>query len=474
MELSDYGKALRAHWIAIVLVTVACALLAYLFTTTQPRVYTSNASAIITTGVSEDINQALIGDNYAKSRVQSYVDIGSSRTVAEYVIEDLGLDASPESLVGQVSVTNPEDTAVLLVTANAGTPEDAQALAQSWVDGMAVAVSLLENDVSDPADVPDADGSIVRLQSLDSATLPGAPSSPNVRFTVALGLLVGLILGITYALVRASLDRRLRTPASIAKEFTLPVIGTIPHDASIAKRGVASATPDFATDESIRELRTNLQFMDVDNPPRILTVTSPLPGDGKSTATIKLAQAIAESGQKVIVVDGDLRRSKIVEYLDLVQGAGLTDVLVGRAQVEDVLQPYGATGNLWVLGSGSTPPNPSELLGSSTMRETLRKLDASAMVLIDAPPLIPVTDAAILTARTDGALVVVRAGRTTIDILDRALASIDKVRGRALGVILTGMARSGPDSKYYGYSYEYDAPTAKRDTSSRSRKAQRP
>ncbi|GIG53768.1 polysaccharide biosynthesis tyrosine autokinase [Demequina activiva] len=455
MELQDYAKVLRAHWIAIVAFTLAGAVLAFAWTLTQPRVYTANSSAIITTGVSQDLGQALVGDNYAKSRVKSYEDIATSRRVAEFAAEDLGLEASPQSLVSRVSVTNPLDTAVLRISADASTPEEAKDLAESWIEGMVVAVQLLENNADSVEQLPDEATSVVELQTLDSAVLPGAPSSPNVRLAVALGLMVGLALGVAYALVRGAVDRRLRTPADIEKEFDLPVLGALPFDKQISDTGAAARSTDFATTESVRELRTNLQFMDVDNPPRIIVVTSSLPGDGKSTVTIKLAEAIAESGQPVVLVDADLRRPRIAEYLGLVPGAGLTDVLVGRATLDEVLQEYGPTGRFHVLGAGTVPPNPSELLGSSTMRETLDALDSSALVLIDTPPLIPVTDAAILTARTDGALIVVRSGKTTIDLLDRALVSLDKVKGRALGVIVDGMARKGPDSHYYGYAYEY-------------------
>jgi capsular exopolysaccharide synthesis family protein len=345
---------------------------------------------------------------------------------------------------------------VLRISADAATPQEAKDLAEAWIQGMVVAVQLLENNAATVEELPADVTSVVELQTLDSAVLPGAPSSPNVRLAVALGILVGLALGVAYALVRGAVDRRLRTPAAIEKEFDLPVLGALPFDKQIAERGAAARSTDFATAESVRELRTNLQFMDVDNPPRIIVVTSSLPGDGKSTVTIKLAEAIAESGQPVVLVDADLRRPRIAEYLGLVPGAGLTDVLVGRASLDQVLQDYGPTGRFRVLGAGTVPPNPSELLGSSTMRETLEALDRNAIVLIDTPPLIPVTDAAILTARTDGALIVVRAGKTTIDLLDRALVSLDKVKGRALGVILDGMSRKGPDSHYYGYANDYD------------------
>jgi len=455
MELQDYAKVLRAHWIAIVAFTIAGALLAYGWTLTQTRVYTANSSAIITTGVSEDLGQALVGDNYAKSRVKSYVDIAESRRVAEYAIETLGLSASPQALVGRVSVTNPLDTAVLRISADASTPQEAKDLAEAWIQGMVQAVQLLENNADTVEELPASVTSVVELRTLDSAVLPSSPSSPNVRLSVALGLLVGGALGVAYALIRGAVDRRLRTPAAIEAEFDLPVLGTIPFDKQIEDKGAASRSTDFATLESLRELRTNLQFMDVDHPPRLIVVTSSLPGDGKSTVAIKLAEAIAESGQPVVLVDADLRRPRIAEYLGLVPGAGLTDVLVGRATLEDVLQPYGPTGNFSVLGAGSVPPNPSELLGSATMRKVLEDIDNDAIVLIDTPPLIPVTDAAILTARTDGALVVVRAGKTTIDQLDRALLNLDRVKGRALGVILDGASRKGPDSQYYDYSYEY-------------------
>lgn len=454
MELQDYMRVFRAHWIAIVAATVLGALLAFGWTLLQPKVYTANGSAMITTGTSTSLGDALVGDNYAKSRVKSYLDIAKSRQVAQKAMEQLNISVPPDAVIARVAVSNPLDTAVLRVAASGNSPEEARALAEAWIAGMTEVVSELENTNATGGQV-----SIVRLQTLDSAALPSSPSSPNTRLAVGLGLLVGLAVGVAYALVRAAVDRRLRTSEAIEAEFDVAVLGTIPFDDDIAKRGVASAKRDFHTTEAVRQLRTNLQFMDVDNPPRIIVITSALPGDGKSTVSIKLAEAIAESGQKVILVDADLRRPSVADYLGLVPGVGLTDVLVGRAQLADVLQAYGATGRFAVLGAGPVPPNPSELLGSVAMRNLLQSLDPGAIVLVDTPPLIPVTDAAILTARTDGALVVVRAGKTTIDVLDKALQNVDRVKGRALGVILDGVSRKR-DGRYYGSEYTYDS-TAK-------------
>ncbi|WP_062318487.1 polysaccharide biosynthesis tyrosine autokinase [Demequina maris] len=451
MELQDYARVFRAHWVAIVLITALGGAAAFGWTLTQSKVYTATGSAIITTGASEDLGSALVGDNYAKSRVKSYLDIAKSRKVAEYAIEDLGLDSSPDALVSRVTVSNPLDTAVLRVAANGSSPEEARDLVEAWIAGMTKAVTDIENSGSGDGETQ----SVVGLQTLDSAVLPGAPSSPNVKLAVALGLLVGLALGVGYALIKATLDRRLRKPEDVEREFDIPVLGALPFDDAIARSGVALGTSDFAMTEAIRQVRTNLQFMDVDNPPRVIVVTSSLPGDGKSTSIIKLADAIAESGRDVVLIDADLRRPSVAKNLGLVEGAGLTDVLVGRARAQDVLQAYGTTDHFYVMAAGAIPPNPSELLASDAMHKLLYSFPKSAIVLIDTPPLIPVTDAAVLTARTDGALVVARSGKTTIDVLDRALQNLDRVNGRALGIIVDAMPRKGVHKDAYAYAYDY-------------------
>ncbi|WP_082104326.1 polysaccharide biosynthesis tyrosine autokinase [Demequina soli] len=466
MNLSEYTQVVRAHWAAIVLITALGAAAAFAYTLTQPSVYTATGSAIITTGPSEDLGSALVGDNYAKSRVKSYLDIAKSRKVAEYAIEGLGIDASPDALVASVTVSNPLDTAVLRVSANGSSPDEARDLVEAWIAGMTTAVADIENEGSTDLSTP----SVVGLQTLDSAVLPGAPSSPNVKLDVALGLLVGLALGIGYALIKSTLDRRLRKPEDVEREFDLPVLGALPFDPAIAKSGVAMAKSDFAMTEAIRQVRTNLQFMDVDNPPRVIVVTSSLPGDGKSTTAIKLADAVAESGRDVVLIDADLRRPSVAKNLGLIEGAGLTDVLVGRARAQDVLQPYGDTDHFYVLAAGAIPPNPSELLASDAMHKLLYSFPKDALVLIDTPPLVPVTDAAVLTARTDGALVVAASGRTTIDVLDRALQNLDRVNGRALGIIIDGMPRKGAYKDAYAYEYEYSS-DAGREVRSEARRA---
>jgi capsular exopolysaccharide synthesis family protein len=224
--------------------------------------------------------------------------------------------------------------------------------------------------------------------------------------------------------------------------------------------------------EAFLKLRTNLQFMDIDNPPRVIVVTSPLPGDGKSTIAANLAAALSMSDRRVVLIDGDLRRPVVAESFGLVEGAGLTDVLIGRVDYADVAQRVESLPNLTVLAAGGTPPNPSELLGSKAMRRLLDWLaDTGHIVIIDAPPLLPVTDGAVLTAAADGALVVVTAGRTLDTQLGAALASLHAVQGHTLGVVLNRVEPKSTDSGYYGGYYGTAKPTKGQ---TQSRPARRP
>jgi len=200
--------------------------------------------------------------------------------------------------------------------------------------------------------------------------------------------------------------------------------------------------------------------MDVDHPPKTIVVTSPLPGDGKSTVACNLALTMAAAGTTVVLVDGDLRRSMVATTMGLPGGAGLSDVLAGRATLVEVLQRTPKSNNLLVLAAGSVPPNPSEVLGSERMHVLLADLTKHATVIIDAPPLLPVTDGAVLTHQADGALVVVTLGKTTHDLLDKALDTLQKARGRALGIVLNKAPLRGADASPYSYAYRREYASA--------------
>ncbi|WP_062530165.1 polysaccharide biosynthesis tyrosine autokinase [Demequina rhizosphaerae] len=450
MTLQEYMRIFRAHWLLIAVTTVLGGALALAWTATQDKVYTAMSSAVITADSSSSDGSTIVG-NDAESNVKSYVDIAKSRSVAELAGEMVGSDDTAARLLERVTIANTTDTAVIRMYASAPTPEAARDLANAWLEATTEVVQSIEDSrAAASGGAPAAVG----LLPLDSATEPLEPTSPRVKLTVALGLIAGLVVGIVVAVVRASQDRRLRHPSDIEKLFEIPVVGALPYDQEIARHGVAGSPDDDAMKEAVRQLRTNLQFVDVDNPPRVIVVTSALPGDGKSTTVIKLAEAIAEGGRDVVLVDADLRRPVLARSLGLVDAVGLTDVLVGRVSIEDALQPYGPTEHLQILSSGSIPPNPSELLASDAMHTLMYSFHEDTIVLVDSPPLLPVTDAAVLTARMDGALVVARAGRTTIEELEQAIQDLEKVKGRAIGAILDAVPLRGAYRSYRGgYAY---------------------
>ncbi|MFT4262360.1 MAG: polysaccharide biosynthesis tyrosine autokinase [Nocardioides sp.] len=463
MELADYLRVIRNHPWGVIAIALATTAVALAWSFSQPKVYAADATGFVSIDSGAGGNAALasVGDTLAKSRATSYVDVATSRPVAEDVIEALGLDTTPSALIGNISVSQPTDTVLIKITAKENSPEEAQALADAWVQALSTEVAKLENPKADEtAQVPS-------VKVFASAALPTSPVSPNPERDGALGLVVGLLLGFGYALIRSQVDRRLRSAEDIEKKFQVSVIGAIPVEKNLetGSDGALSFRPHdgplggaystHRSDEAFRKLRTNLSYMDIDNPPRIILVTSSLPGDGKSTVSANLAVAIAASGQPVMLIDADLRRPIVARLMGLVEGAGLTDVLVGRAEIDDVLQEHADVPGLQVMAAGAIPPNPSELLASRTMRDLLRQLSERWLIIVDAPPLLPVTDAAILSTACDGTIVVAGFGKTLDTELAEALANVRSVNGKVLGVVFNRVPRRLAPSRYYGSSYGY-------------------
>ncbi|MGX1159822.1 capsular exopolysaccharide synthesis family protein [Arthrobacter sp. SLBN-100] len=484
MDLTEYLRLLRVYWKAIVAFTLLATLAACGWTILQPKIYSSDSSGIVVTPGSDNVSLSLAGDSLAKAKVKNYESVAKSRLVADRVIQALELNTTADTLLGAISVKVPLDTAEIRVTAESTDPATAQRVADAWVNGLAAQVEAIETVpageavVESGAATPGAGSSAnttataVRVLPLGKAVLPTSPTSPNVKLNLALGALVGSALGVAYAVIRRHLDRRIRKAAEIERLFGVPVIGTLPMDhrldgkSTVLDAGTGAQAHDAggAMGEALRELRTNLSFLDVDQPPRIIVVTSSVQSEGKSTVTANLAVTMAAAGQNVVVVDGDLRRPTLVDVFNLVPGAGVTTVLTGTAELADVLQPWGALPNLSVLGSGRVPPNPSELLGSRAMRNMLNALAEDAIVLIDAPPLLPVTDAAVLSRAADGAIVVIQTGRTTQEQLAQSLGNLEKVKGRVLGAVLNYVPTRGTDAySYYGTYTSAPAPAAEAD-----------
>jgi len=458
MELREYLRGLRRHWLAICLMTLVGLAAAFGWFVLQTPVYEATAIGLVQTrevAQEQEQNENLVImpqiDSFAQSKIPTYMQMATWRVVADGVIADLGLDESPSQAVSRITVENPDDTNMIRITATGGSPADAAALAEAWLGSLTTAIDETEGDGTEGS-------APVSIFVTQSANLPDSPIFPDLTTALIVGGVLGFGVGIAFALMRTASDRRIRSADGVESRTRLPVVGTIPLTSSGDSRlfdstAMAEKGARFAVTEALRSLRTNLQFMDVDNPPRAIVVTSPVPSDGKSTIACNLAATLAAGGKPVVLIDGDLRRSTVAKTMGLPGGAGLSDVLSGRAEIADVLQRTPRHDNLFILTAGSTPPNPSEVLGSERMRRLIDDLAKHATVIIDAPPLLPVTDGAVLTHQADGALVVVSMGKTTYDLLDKSLDTIAKAGGRALGVVLNKAPLKGVDSSAYSYEY---------------------
>ncbi|MDP3949122.1 polysaccharide biosynthesis tyrosine autokinase [Microbacterium sp.] len=460
MELRDYFVALRRHALAIVLLTLIGLGVSYGWAKLQTPVYEASASGFVKSrdvGTEADVVVAPgAEDAIAKAKVDTYLDMARWRTVAEHAAAELELTETPEQLVRRITVENPTRTAILRITAQGSSPESARDLASAWVRGLTATIDQFDGDGTEGS-------SPVTVILGESAVLPEAPAFPDIRTAVVIGGIIGFAAGIAFAFMRAYSDRRIRVADDVEQRLGVSVLGAIPTISGLDKHQRlltdldGSSKSSFAVSESLRVMRTNLQFMDVDHPPRRIVITSALPGEGKSTVAANLAAALAANGEHVVLVDGDLRRPTVARTMGLAHGAGLTDVLAGRADLADVLQRAPGMSGLLVLGAGTTPPNPSELLGSDRMKALLDQLADHATVIIDAPPLLPITDGAILTHQADGAILVIAAGSSTYDIVGKAMDAIEKVHGRVLGVVLNRVALSSSGTRY-GYGYQAQPP----------------
>ena len=305
------------------------------------------------------------------------------------------------------------------------------------------------------------------------ASIPANPVIPKPTRNISIGVALGVLLGIGLAFLRDRFDNTIKSRQILEQIAGVGLVGTIPFDKDCRNETAISFTSDHSPiAEGFRELRTNLQFLEVDNPPRVLVITSSLPNEGKTTTAINLALALAEAENNVVLVDGDMRRPKLDKHLDLVGSVGLSTVLSGRVSLSDVLQKTQFPG-LTVLTSGAVPPNPSELLGSLAAKKLMSEMRAQFdYVIVDSSPLLAVTDAAILAAASDGVLVIARFAGTKRDQLAHAIGNLRNVGAPILGAVFTMTPTRGNGS--YSYSYYGDADsspaTSSRDENSRSRR----
>lgn len=451
MTVRDGVGVIRERWILVLAILVTAIGGAVAVWLVRPAAYTATIGFYVSAQNTDNTQSAYQGGLLSQERVKSYVELIESARVAQEVIADIGRpNSTPEEVAKQITASSESDSVIINVAVTDPTARRAAAIANSIGRRFTALVDEFER--------PSRPGTVapVAVHVIRPAPVPTAPSTPGLPTMLVFGLLVGIALGIAAALTRNLLDVSVKSLDQLRGLTSAPNLGTTAYDAAVRVRPLTvQESPQSPRAEAFRQLRTNLRFLDVDGAHRIVALTSPMPHEGKTTTVLNLAAAIAAGGQRVLVVDADLRRPSAARLLGLEGGIGLTSVLCGRCEAGSAIQPWAERADL--LASGPIPPNPSELLASQHLRRVLQELRQHYdIVLVDTPPVLPVTDAAALAPLTDGIILAIRHRSTTAEQVRSAVDAIDAVHVPVLGTVLTMVPTRGPSS-YGQYNDVYSA-----------------
>ncbi len=294
-----------------------------------------------------------------------------------------------------------------------------------------------------------------------AAELPSDPVEPQVLRSAGLAAVIGLLFGLAAAFLVDYVDDSVRTTDDLEAITERPVLGVVPVEPPPDNRPIALSEPHEFAVEIYRGLRTNIQFLGLDAPMRVIQVTSSLPGEGKTTTAANLAVVLAQAGHEVALIDADLRRPRLHDVFAVPPVPGLTEVLLGEP-VDMVLHQVDK--GLHVIAAGQVPPNPSEIMSNPRVGELLRSLsDRYEYVVLDAAPVLPVSDAVALARHVDGVLVVAQADRVSRRDVTETLARLERIGAPVFGIVLNRAKRTNREGGSYGYGYGYayrDASTA--------------
>jgi capsular exopolysaccharide synthesis family protein len=461
MTLTQFLAVVRRRrwWIATLTVLgVGGALVLSLL---QTPLFRAEASLFVSVSGSASASDLSQGSAFSAARVASYAKLATSPRVLEAAAETAGVHATLDELRAAVQASPSGDTVILTIAATQSDPERAAALADGVARELTKVIGSIERT--------DTDGTaLVQVSVYQDAIVPSVPVSPRIPVNLTIGLLAGLGLGIGVALLRDTADRKVRSVDTIRSVTASSVLAEIPFDDEAAAKPLVDAGNVYSgRAEAFRQLRTHLTFTNLDGGTQTVVVTSAVPGEGKSSTAVNLALMLAQNDQRVLLVDADMRRPATSVYLDIESRVGLSTVLTHQVELEHAVQTVGAHG-LHVLAAGRVPPNPAELLGSRQMEMLLETVQQQYdAVVIDAPPVLPVTDPTVLAAHATGVLFVTSVdGRALQGDVARALETLESVGARVLGIVANRVRRSRRPSDYYGY-----APTA--PTSESPRRARR-
>ena len=504
--LYDYLRVLRRRWLLIVATTIGCGAAALAFSLSQEPKYEASVQVAfrdIAADISLISGAAPSPDITAGARAATNAELVTRPEVTNRVQKKLDTDLSREELANSISTRVGLQTNLVILTAEADDGQLAADIANSYSEvvrqiatqeAQALLADLEESAIrelkaADQGNDTDSfrlgtlQDRLARIRTLQDVTqpveiafaadTPTDPVSPQPARNTVLGLLIGLTLGVLMAFVRDSLDRRLHGAQEAHQELALPVLGRVSDTALkypglVRDGGAPMSESEF---EAFRILRTNLRALSEDEPLSKILITSSRPDEGKTAVSLSLASSCAIAGNKVLLVECDLRRPSFARRIKSInQAPGLTDFLMGNASPRDILQvvqlsePAGsaavagrknvAAGAIVCITAGSIVPKPAELIGGRRFADFLEKVvKAYDIVIIDASPLLSVVDPLELVQHVDGVLICVRSGQTTRDEARASRAALSHLPERPSGVVMTGLKRGGVDG--YGYYYGY-------------------
>lgn len=452
MTVGDYLRAIVRSWLVVVILAVLGAAGGYGYAQLTPDTYRSTGAVLVTSDRGDSTTELVQGSAYVQNLVATYVLLAKSELVLQPVIDELDLETTPRALASTITASSPLNSVVIEVSATSGSPRLAQKITEAVIESLATVVS---NEVA-----PQADGQpTVRLTVIQNADQPRFPFAPSTRNYVLLGGLIGLALGIGYAVLRAFAWQTVRSRADIGRLTSIPVLGEVVETRRGTRLPTAVLKDRLGIEaESVRAVAANLNFLKVDGGLKSLVVTSAASGEAKSSLVIALGIMVAESSRRVLLIDADLRSPSLADYTQLDGGVGLTNVLIGEASLTEAVQEWGAEG-LSVLTSGADAPNPSQLLTSQRMTDLLEEARADFdFIVIDCAPLLAVTDATWLGNQTDGALLAVLYDKTRTHSLEKVVNAAAVGGLNLLGAVLTRVPRRGV-SRYGVGSYGTRAPS---------------
>ena len=462
ITLMDLFRIVHKHLLVgiITFVVVLAAVCAYTFL--APPKYSATAQVFATYSDSSvqdnNISNINSASTYITNQIQSYPTLATTESVLKPVIDDLGLDTTVANLAGQLTVTNPTNTAFVNISVEDGDAQQASDIANAVAASMQ---NVIQNDLYSAADK-----SPVKISIVQRARVPESPSSPNKPLYLAVGVVAGLVLGVFAALLKDMLNTKVEETSDVRSLVGASSLGSVPQDNSLGeKRPVLISQPNGPIAEEFRRIHTNIEFLQTDKVAgkgQLLVITSAQPSEGKTATSINVAAALAEDGARVLLIDADLRHPSVAHHLGLEGSAGLAHVLSGQMSPKDVVQNYWKP-NLHILPAGKRPANAGVLLGSDTMRIMVEQaLTQYDYVIIDTAPLSVSNDGVVFGRWAKGLVLVTGRGVCEKKELKEVSESLHVAKVPVLGFIFNyaDLKKTHSNSNYYYYYYE-DAPRKK-------------